>query len=110
MPAGRLPRSKNVVLLHDLIDIARPGEEIDVTGIFQHGYDSRLNAQTGFPVFATFIEANNVKRRADDFSLANITEDDLAAIQKLSRDKTCAPAPLTLVYMLTLFMASKVLR
>lgn len=91
VPAGRLPRSKNVVLLHDLIDVARPGEEIDVTGIFQHGYDSRLNAQTGFPVFATFIEANNVKRRADDFSLANMTEDDLAEIQKLSRDKKCAP-------------------
>jgi hypothetical protein len=87
VPAGRLPRSKNVILLHDLIDIARPGEEIDVTGIFQHGYDYSLNAQSGFPVFATFIEANNVKRRADDFSLANITEDTLAEIQKLARDK-----------------------
>ena len=56
MPAGRLPRSKNVVLHHDLIDIARPGEEIDVTGIFLHGYDKGLNAQTGFPVFATYLE------------------------------------------------------
>lgn len=30
--AGRLPRHREVVLLHDLIDCARPGEEIQVTG------------------------------------------------------------------------------
>ena len=34
VPAGRLPRHKEVILLHDLIDIARPGEEIDLTGKF----------------------------------------------------------------------------
>ena len=28
VPAGRLPRYKEVILLNDLIDIARPGEEI----------------------------------------------------------------------------------
>lgn len=28
MPAGRLPRYKEVILLNDLIDCARPGEEI----------------------------------------------------------------------------------
>ena len=28
VPAGRLPRYKEVILLNDLIDVARPGEEI----------------------------------------------------------------------------------
>lgn len=32
VPAGRLPRHKEVILLADLIDCARPGEEIEVTG------------------------------------------------------------------------------
>ena len=32
VPAGRLPRSKEVVLLHDLVDSVRPGEEVIVTG------------------------------------------------------------------------------
>ena len=32
VPAGRLPRHKEVVLLHDLIDVARPGEEVEITG------------------------------------------------------------------------------
>lgn len=49
MPPGRLPRSKHVILLNDLIDCARPGEEVEVTGIYQHGYDSSLNAQACFP-------------------------------------------------------------
>lgn len=33
VPAGRLPRQKEVIVLNDLIDCARPGEEIDVTGM-----------------------------------------------------------------------------
>ena len=32
VPAGRLPRSKDVLLLNDLVDSVRPGEEIIVTG------------------------------------------------------------------------------
>lgn len=32
VPAGRLPRQKEVILLHDLIDCARPGEEVEITG------------------------------------------------------------------------------
>ena len=38
VPPGRVPRYKDVVLLGDLIDIARPGEEIDVMGIYMHRY------------------------------------------------------------------------
>ncbi len=30
--AGRLPRHEEVILLHDLIDQARPGEEISIVG------------------------------------------------------------------------------
>lgn len=61
MPAGRLPRQKEVILLHDLIDCARPGEEVEVTGIYCSGYDAQLNARSGFPVFSTHIEANWVR-------------------------------------------------
>ena len=36
MPPGRVPRHKDVVLLADLVDVARPGEEVDVTGVYVH--------------------------------------------------------------------------
>ena len=32
VPAGRIPRHKDVIVLHDLIDCARPGELIVLTG------------------------------------------------------------------------------
>ncbi|KAG0680006.1 MCM DNA helicase complex subunit [Pichia californica] len=63
MPAGRLPRHKEAILLWDLVDIAKPGEEVELTGIYKNSYDGILNAKNGFPVFATVIEANCIKRR-----------------------------------------------
>ncbi len=44
VPAGRLPRHKEVVLLHDLINRARPGEEVMVTGALPDSVPSALNA------------------------------------------------------------------
>lgn len=63
MPAGRLPRHKEAIFLWDLVDVAKPGEEIELIGIYKNSYDGVLNAKNGFPVFATVIEANNIKRR-----------------------------------------------
>ena len=40
VPAGRLPRSKEIIVLNDLIDLARPGDEIDVTGIYVNSFDA----------------------------------------------------------------------
>ncbi|CAN6483834.1 unnamed protein product [Victoria cruziana] len=86
VPAGRLPRYKEVILLNDLIDCARPGEEIEVTGIYTNNFDWSLNTKNGFPVFATIIEANYVTKKQDLFSAYKLTEDDKAEIEKLAKD------------------------
>jgi len=39
----------------DLVDLARPGELIEVTGVYRNSFDSNLNSQHGFPVFSTVI-------------------------------------------------------
>ena len=65
------PRSTSkVILLHDLIDRAKPGEEIEVTGIYMHGLDPMAASRggSGFPVFSTLIEANHIAKRDDMFS------------------------------------------
>ncbi|KAJ3405172.1 MCM DNA helicase complex subunit, partial [Chytridiales sp. JEL 0842] len=51
--AGRLPRHKDVILLWDLVDGVRPGEEVEITGIYRNNFDIGLNSKNGFPVFAT---------------------------------------------------------
>lgn len=43
VPPGRVPRQKEVVLTADLIDSAKPGEEIEVIGIYMHGFDAGLD-------------------------------------------------------------------
>lgn len=86
VPAGRLPRHKDVILLYDLIDCARPGELIEVTGIYRNNFSYALNNRNGFPVFATVIEANYVSKRADEFAEFRLTEEDQREIRRLAED------------------------
>ncbi|CAJ2503166.1 Uu.00g105600.m01.CDS01 [Anthostomella pinea] len=86
VPAGRLPRHREVILLWDLIDRVKPGEEIEVTGIYRNNYDAQLNNRNGFPVFATILEANNVVKSHDQLAGFRLTEEDEQKIRKLSRD------------------------
>ncbi|KAI9592406.1 MCM-domain-containing protein [Syncephalis fuscata] len=87
VPPGRLPRHREVILLWDLVDTAKPGEEIEVTGIYRNNYDASLNTQHGFPVFSTVIEANHINKKADRYSSYRLTEEDERAIRELARDE-----------------------
>lgn len=86
VPAGRLPRHREVILLWDLIDSAKPGEEIEVTGIYRNAYSATLNNKNGFPVFATILEANHVVQSHDQLAGFRLTEADEREIRSLSRD------------------------
>ncbi len=85
VPPGRVPRYKDVILLGDLIDIARPGDEIEVTGIYSHTQNSISKDRSGFPVFSTIIEANCVQKKGEN-SNAGLSEEDKKSIIKLSQD------------------------
>ncbi|GJQ08859.1 hypothetical protein GpartN1_g650.t1 [Galdieria partita] len=86
VPAGRLPRYKEVILLGDLIDSARPGDEVEVTGIYKHSLNASLNVKNGFPVFATIIEANYIRKTENFRSEIELTDDDISEIHKLAED------------------------
>ena len=95
VPAGRLPRHREVILLADLVDISKPGEEVEVTGIYKNNYDGNLNAKNGFPVFATILEANSVRRREGNMAngdeegldVFGWSEEEEREFRKLSRDR-----------------------
>ncbi|CCL98347.1 uncharacterized protein FIBRA_00342 [Fibroporia radiculosa] len=86
VPPGRLPRHREVILLWDLIDSAKPGEEIEVTGIYRNNFDASLNSKNGFPVFSTIIEANHINKKEDQFAAFRLTEEDEREIRALARD------------------------
>eukprot|EP00794_Sanderia_malayensis_P005983 gene5983-6679_t len=85
--AGRLPRAKDIVMLADLVDSCKPGDEIEVTGIYRNSYDGSLNTANGFPVFATVIEANYITKQDDKLAVANLTDEDVRDIIKLSKEE-----------------------
>ena len=87
---SRPPRYKDVILLSDLIDRARPGEEIEVTGVYTNSLDRSLNSQQGFPVFSTCIEANYVQRREEMLASNDITDDEKRQFRRMARDSRIA--------------------
>ncbi len=85
--AGRLPRSKDAILLGDLCDTCKPGDEIELTGVYTNNYESSLNTKHGFPVFATVIMANHVLVKDESNAAKALTDEDVKAITKLSKDE-----------------------
>lgn len=73
VPAGRVPRYKDVNLLGDLIDKVRPGEEVEIIGIYLHAQQTIGRDRSGFPVFSTLIEANSITSKSSN-SNAFLTE------------------------------------
>ncbi|XP_013421596.1 DNA replication licensing factor mcm2-like [Lingula anatina] len=87
VPPGRLPRSKDAILLDDLVDTCKPGDEIELTGIYNNNYDGSLNTANGFPVFATVIQANFITKKDDKMVVGALTDEDIKAIVALSKDQ-----------------------
>ncbi|RZF34923.1 hypothetical protein LSTR_LSTR011417 [Laodelphax striatellus] len=86
VPAGRIPRAKDCIMLGDLCDRCKPGDEIDITGVYTNSYDGSLNTDNGFPVFATVILANHVTVKDSKQIVESLTDDDISDIIKLSKD------------------------
>ena len=85
--AGRLPRSKDAILLGDLCDACKPGDEIELTGIYTNNYESSLNTKHGFPVFATVIQANHILVKDERNAAKALTDEDIRTITQLSKDE-----------------------
>ena len=89
MPPGRVPRQKECIVLHDLVDSARPGDEVEITGIYMNRYDQIQNAKHGFHVFQTLIEVNNLRRFGDE-AIIELTDEDKQAIRKYAQEPKIA--------------------
>ncbi|XP_020284854.1 DNA replication licensing factor Mcm2 [Pseudomyrmex gracilis] len=90
IPAGRIPRSKDCILLSDLCDRCKPGDEIDVTAIYTNNYDGSLNTEQGFPVFSTVLLANHLFVKDSKEIVESLTEEDVTSIIALSKDQRIA--------------------
>ncbi|CAG7784877.1 unnamed protein product [Allacma fusca] len=81
-PTGQLPRSIDIILDDDLVDLCKPGDRILVVGV----YRILPGKQGGFTsgVFRSVILANSITLMSKDANLT-ITVDDVKACKKFSR-------------------------
>ena len=85
VPPGRLPRQKEVLLFDDLVDTTRPGDEVELTGVYTSKYEVTANVKYCFPIFSTLIEANYIAR-LNEIEATELTDDDKIEIRKLSKN------------------------
>lgn len=85
--SDRLTRSNDVILTGVLCYQVKPGDKIELTGIYSNSYDSRLNTKNGFPIFATVILANHILKNDEKGETDRLTDEDIKAITQLSRDE-----------------------
>jgi len=82
-PAGQLPRSIEVWFNGDLVDKAKPGDRIDVVGVYR-AVAKRDTGKNG--IFETTLLAVGLTQ-INEVENANINEIDIKRIQEISKDK-----------------------
>ncbi|MCJ1245713.1 MCM DNA helicase complex subunit [Trapelia coarctata] len=88
-PAGQLPRGVDVIMDDDLVDRVKPGDRIQLVGIYRSL--GNRNASSGSSTFRTVILANNVillsSKSGGGIAQAAITDTDIRNINKVSKKK-----------------------
>lgn len=88
-PAGQLPRGVDVIMDDDLVDRVKPGDRIQLVGIYRSL--GNRNAGSGSATFRTLILANNVialsSKSGGGIAQATITDTDIREINKISKRK-----------------------
>lgn len=82
--AGKMPRSKEVVLTGDQVDSVRPGDALHLTGVYRCMYDAGVNARTCFPVYRTIIDAVHLTRKGD-VQVEHVTDEEQEQILELAK-------------------------
>ncbi|MBY8996860.1 MAG: minichromosome maintenance protein MCM [Candidatus Thorarchaeota archaeon] len=86
LPPGQMPRSVDVILEGDIVDVSRPGELVKVTGTLQTSPDfSRRGGKLA--TFNIFIEANGVEVSEKEYEQLEISDDDEKRIKELAEDQ-----------------------
>lgn len=85
IPAGQLPRTINVKTTEDLVDVARPGDRVTVTGIVKAQQDF-IGKKTRLRTFELELDANYIDIVGKEIDIVEITPEEEHQIRELSKD------------------------
>ena len=83
-PPGQLPRSVTVILENDLVDKVKPGDRVEVTGVYK-SIPGQYSSTSG--VFQTIIYATGIEEMIRTTHNDKIDPADIANIKKLAQRK-----------------------
>uniref|UniRef100_UPI00398EE637 DNA replication licensing factor MCM3 n=1 Tax=Pristiophorus japonicus TaxID=55135 RepID=UPI00398EE637 len=84
-PAGQLPRSVDIILDNDLVDVVKPGDRVQVIGTYRCLPGKKNGYTSG--TFRTILIACNVKLMSKEVS-PMFSADDVAKIKKFSKSRS----------------------
>ena len=84
-PMGQLPRSVELILDHDLVDRIKPGDRVQVVGVYRALATAASGQSTTSGVFRTVVLVNNVQILGRDASHLTFSPHDIRAIRSLSK-------------------------
>ena len=86
-PPGQLPRSVDVILDDDLVDLTKPGDRVQIVGVYRALGGAANNSSS----FKTVILSNSVyllhARSTGVASQEKLTDQDIRNINKLAKDR-----------------------
>ncbi|HDN76224.1 MAG TPA: hypothetical protein ENG05_03745, partial [Acidilobales archaeon] len=83
VPAGQIPRSIEVTLTDDIVDIARPGDRVTIIGVVRLAKGPRRGVK---PIFNVYIEANNIIVAQRLLEELKLSPEDEEKIRELGKD------------------------
>jgi len=84
-PMGQLPRSVELILDHDLVDKVKPGDRVQIVGVFRALSGAAQSQRSTSGVFPTVVLANDVRILGRDSHGLVFTPNDVRTIRSLSK-------------------------
>ncbi len=85
LPPGQLPRWVDVRLIDDLVDVARPGDRVTITGIVRTS-KAYLPRRGTLRMFDIFLETNFIDVAGKEPELQELSPEEEKSIKELSKD------------------------
>ena len=85
LPPGQLPRAIDIKLSEDMVDIARPGDRVSITGVAR-AQQEYVGRKARLRTFDLLLDANYVDIVGKEIEVVEITPEDERLIRELAKD------------------------
>ena len=85
LPPGRIPRSVQAILTHDLVDAVKPGDRVKLMGIFK-SVIAQSTKSINSTLFKTYFDINFIDPEDKTEDSIDLTKEDRKKIEDLSKE------------------------